>query len=197
MAVAPKPEVDLCTLADVQLYLGETSAATADVLQKLITAVSRAAVTYCGHNFIKADYVEACNGTGTPMLLPHNQPITAVSSLKDGSLQIAPGVAGGNVGFVFDDKCLYLLGGAKFCRAIQNVVVSYTAGYIRTDDSACNIPDDLREAIVEAVADRYKKRTLIGIQSKTIAGETITYTAKDFPANVKTILGLYQKVSFG
>lgn len=196
MAVAPKPAVDLCTLADVTLFIGGDLSASQDVLQMLITAISAAAATYCSRKFIQASYVEAYDGTGTAMLLPQNSPITAVASLSDGSRSIAPGTPGGFTGFVFDAKCLYLLGGARFCKGVQNIVVSYTAGYLGTDNPGCTIPDDLREAVVEAVADRFKKRSLVGIQSKTIAGETITYTAKDFPPAVLTTLKLYRRAAY-
>lgn len=198
MAAPQNLAIDLCTVADVVSYIGGGVGADGlDELQQLVTAISQAAATYCATNFIQATYTETCNGTGTGMLLPHNQPITAVASISVCGHALSPGVGGGQSGFVFDTECLYLLGGARFPRDLQNVVVVYTAGFTNLAASVCTIPYDLRQAVVEAVADRFKRRQNIGIVSKTIAGETITYSAKDFPQSSKFIFNLYQKVSFG
>lgn len=197
--MAANPTIDLATLADVKSYLGGewTSAQDAE-LQRELTALSQTCATYCGRNFIRANYVEQRNGTGTSMLVLRNSPVVSITSLTIGGIARQPETAPGKGdGFALDDNVLYAGGCYIFGKGRMNVVVSYTAGYLPITDANCNIPFDLRQSVIEAVADRYKRRSNIGILSKSIAGETITYGAISIPKSVAQVWDLYQAAAYG
>ncbi len=79
---------------------------------------------------------------------------------------------------------------AAICLAgIQNVVITYTAGYPST-------PPEIAQACIELVALRYRERTRIGEVSKSLGGaETVTYSQKDLSDGIKTLLQQYRLVT--
>lgn len=197
--MAANPTIDLATLADVKSYLGGewTSAQDAE-LQRELTALSQACASYCGRNFLRATYVEQRNGTGTSLLVLRNSPIVSIASLTIGGVaRQAESAPGKGDGYVLDGKTLYAGGCYIYGKGRMNVVVTYTAGYLPITDANCDIPFDLRQSVVEAVADRYKRRSNIGILSKSIAGETITYGSISIPKSVAQVWDMYQDAAYG
>ena len=172
---------DLCALADVKAFLGITSSATDAVLSALITNVSAAIESYCNRTFASAAYTETRNGNGGWRLFLGNGPVTAVVSVAvDG--QAIPAAADALAsGYLFDEGTLYLRGYC-FSRGVQNVTVSYTAGY-------ASVPGDVVQACVEAVAHHFAKRDRIDKASETLGTQqTISDSQADMPAAVKTAL---------
>jgi hypothetical protein len=70
---------------------------------------------------------------------------------------------------------------------MQNVSITYTAGY-----PLASIPDDLAQAVVDMVALYMQERTRVGHESKTLAQETVQYTTKEMPDQIKQKLAPYQ-----
>jgi hypothetical protein len=134
--------MDLCTVAQVQSFLGITDP-TQDtaLLQMLVSSASAFAQTYCGRTFASASYSEAYNGSGNRTQSLKHTPITAVSSLVVGRRSIQPAPIYGDQGFTFDESLLYL-NCEVFWRGVQSVRVSYTAGYLDgvVTDEAVNVP---------------------------------------------------------
>lgn len=202
MAYPVVPNVDLCLVADVQSFLGgEFAPSMADEIQREITAFSRLAASYCGRAFMSADYVEVRNGTGTGTLMLKAAPVTAVASvLADDTIVRVATSPGKGDGFSFNKDTAALYAGRCVCfpKGTQNIVISYTAGYINlVDPTTTTIPQDLRNSIVLAVADLFKKRTNIGVQSKSIAGETIVYGGIKIPVGVAMVWDQYQRAAYG
>ena len=56
------------------------------------------------------------------------------------------------------------------------------------------MPAEIEQACIEVIAIRYKERDRIGQVSKSIGGETVSFSQKDFPDSVRTILNNYKKV---
>ena len=113
-------------------------------------------------------------------------PVTDVSSVVVDGRTISPSASYGEPGYRFDSTCIDLTG-YSFPRGASNVRLSYTAGYSQT-------PPEIEEACIELVSLRFKERDRIGHQSKSLAGETVTFFIKDMPDSVKTTLGNYRKV---
>ncbi len=182
---------DLTTLSNVRAWLatdGMALPATDDaLLTRLITAVSRFMEAVIGQAIAPAAYTWKGGGTGSARLLLPNTPVTAVSSLSiDGKAGAAsPGY--GQAGYSFDRLGLYLGAGAVFPRGVQNVSVAYTAGF-------ASVPADLEQACISTVALRYKERDRVGYASKSIGGETVAFTIRDFPPDALTSLRNYVKV---
>jgi hypothetical protein len=91
-------------------------------------------------------------------------------------------------GYVFSPTQLAIRG-YYFTRRVQNVVITYSAGYAAT-------PPDIAQACIELVALRYRERTRIGEVSKSVgAGETVTYAQKDMSLPIATLLQQYRLVA--
>lgn len=171
----------LCALADVKAYLGITSSATDGVLTTLIGNVSAAIESYCNRTFASASYTETRNGQGGWRLFLANGPVTAVASVSVDGVSIPAAPDALSSGYVVDQNTVYLRGYC-FNRGVQNVTVTYTAGF-------ASVPGDVAQACIECVASHFAKRDRIDKASETLGTQqTISYSQADMPAAVKTAL---------
>lgn len=176
---------DLTTLANVKSWFSPPLTATTDdaLLTRLITAASQFIQTWLGQQLAVQTYTETRDGKGGQKLALTNIPVTALSSLTIDGLAIPPAPDALSPGYAFSPTMLYLRG-YTFTPGFQNVSVTYTAGYAVT-------PPEIEQACIELVALRYKERDRIGHVSKGVAGETVTFTQKDMPPDVQSILNQY------
>jgi len=129
---------DLTTLANVKAWLNTNSASvfptTNDVLlARAISAASMFAKTWLSMPVVPATYVETRNGTGTGVLFLRNRPVLAVTAITLDNVALAPSSPPSQgYGFMNDDTRAYLVGGC-FRQGVQNVVVTYSAGFQLTD----------------------------------------------------------------
>jgi hypothetical protein len=180
---------DLTTLANVKAWLSPPLTTTTDdaLLTRLVTAASQFIQSWLNRAIASQAYTETRNGYGATRLFLRNRPVTAIASLAVGGVAIPPcASAASGAGYLFDDSSVYLVGYA-FTRGFQNVTVAYTAGYAVT-------PPEIEQACIELVALRYKERDRIGHVSKSLAGETVSFTQKDMPADVQTVLDQYRNL---
>ena len=136
---------DLITLAQAQAWLGVNDSVSNTILTSLITSISRAIYSMMQRPTIfPATYSETFDGNGGNAISLKNWPALAVSSaFMDGtSILAAPAlplspVRSYGLGWVLGvtdssppgrPATLYLRGG-RWTRGIQNVAVTYTAGY--------------------------------------------------------------------
>jgi hypothetical protein len=183
---------DLTTLADVKTWLqtGQTSFPTTDdaLLTRLITAASQYIQTWLNRQIALAGYLEVRDGSGGDRLQFACFPVTAVLSLAIDGLPIPAASSVGAAGYTFGATQLSVCG-YRFTRGVQNVVVSYMAGYAVT-------PPDVAQACIELVALRYRERTRIGEISRSLGGaETVAYSQKDLSDAIKTLLQRYRLVA--
>lgn len=176
---------DLTTLANIKGWFSPPLATTNDdtLLTRLITAASQFIQAWLGRQLAIQSYTETRDGTGGQKLAFADTPVTAVSALSIDGQSIPPAPDPLSPGYVFSPTMLYLRG-FSFTPGVQNVSLTYTAGYAAT-------PPEIEQACIELVALRYKERDRIGHVSKGVAGETVTFTQKDMPPDVLTILNQY------
>lgn len=177
----------LTTLANVKAWLKENSV-NADrdaVLTRLIDAASDYVETWLGRTILQDTYSYTVDGHGGAKLVVENYPVIAVSSVMVDNVPIPASVNGG-FGYVFNEVRIALIG-HRFARGLQNVYLSYTAGY-------ATVPAELEQAVIELVSLRYKETDRIGLVSKGLAGETITFSQKDFSRSIQTALEQYRRV---
>lgn len=177
---------DLTTLANVKQWMGITSNAGDADLSRLITAASNAVISYLNRDLFSGQYDLRFNGKGGVTVVLPQYPVTAVSSVIVNGVPIPVGTDMSD-GYFFDEGNVYLRG-YTFSRGVQNVRIQFTAGYATT-------PPEIEQAVIELVSLRHKERERIGITSKGLAGETITFTQKDFTSSVKNVLSQFKKVA--
>lgn len=176
----------LCNLGDVKSQLGITSNATDTVLSTLITNASAFIESYCNRVFALSPYTETRNGTGQDRMYCANGPIVSVSAVTVDTTAQVPAPDALSCGYVFDDDMIYLRGGV-FCRGVQNVVLSYTAGFAQ-------VPFDVAQACIELVTLKFAKRDRIDKLSETLGTQqTQAYSMADMPQQVATTLSNFKR----
>ena len=177
---------DLTTLAKVKEWIPNYSGTADDaLLTRLISAASDYIETYLNRGLLSQAYTTQRDGNGGTRLMFLNYPVTAVSLVKVDQ-QTIPASVNGSPGYVFDSTSVALIG-YTFTRGYQNVSLNYTAGY-------ATIPNEIEQACIELAALRYRDRERIGIQSKGMSGETITFSKKDFTDGIEQTLRQYRRV---
>jgi hypothetical protein len=194
--------LDLTTLDNVKNYLGltvppllaPTPAYTDALLSRMITACSTYAATYCSRVFQLTTYSEVRNGLGGTYMTLKQQPVTAVASLTINGLAIparpplgGQSATGYGYGYTFD-RTRIMVSGPCFYQGMQNVAITYTAGFATT-------PADLEQAIIDWVGDEFKYKDRIGKASEGIEGQTIAFNMKSIPPRVQSVLNIYNTVA--
>ncbi len=174
---------NLTRLENVKGYLGVSTTADDDLFEMLIRAASDFIRSYLGRDITLENYIERLNGMGTNRMVMKNYPITAITSLTIDGTNIPAAADSRHAGYLFDADMIYLVG-FRFNRGFQNVVVNYTAGYI-------SVPAAVEQACIDLAALKYKEKERIGIQSKTLATETVVYKLWDLTESSKNMLGQY------
>jgi hypothetical protein len=193
MAAAPD---DLCTLAELKAWLPNQGSNDDTALQSLISNGSLQILQYMDRPHILAGVIgsvnEAYDGNGSDRLLPRNFPVISVTAVSVDGVAIPQslGFSSGTqtAGYLWDSRRI-LLRGFRFCRGVQNVAVSYTAGYT-------SVPLDLKQAALEAFALTYRQRTHIGEKSNSMGGQvTLSFDMSEVPARSMCVFGQYRRIA--
>jgi hypothetical protein len=178
--------VDLTTVDAVKKYLGITSASDDSLLASLITAASGYIQTFINRVFEVQEYVDKFSGHGNNTWMLRNYPCKTVSIVTINGNTIYPAATATGFGYVYDDISVTVRGHA-FLKGALNCAITYQAGYD-------NVPAEIAQACIELVSLRYKEKDRIGLISKGLAGETISYSQNDMSTAIKTILLNYKKI---
>lgn len=263
--------MNLTTLANVKQYLSITTTNQDALITSLIARESALVEAWTGRTFPSVSNTnKRLNGNGSKKLVLPDQPILSVSAVSILGSAISSSADGVAAGFMFDDTCLYLVGGIagmswgdRFPNVPQSVTVSWEAGY-QTSETAFvptgntptitpvnggtaatvvsvvdnttgltmtqvgsspltgqfsfsagvftfnsaqyndsvtmtykYIPAAVEQAVIEMVGLDLQQRTNIGINSKTLATESITYEKKGISDSAKELLMPYRRVVIG
>ena len=154
-------------------------------------------------------YSETYNGNGKNQLFLKKRPIQSVTSLQIGNVVIPAcpnGPAGVNTaGYLIadDKKSLYIRNGAYgftsvasfpgfgrwcFARGLQNVFVTYSAGFSST-------PPDIELEVIVQVATNYKRKSWIDQKSQALANGagTVSYRDWELPPSVLGCMNRYKR----
>jgi hypothetical protein len=183
---------DLCTLSDLKAWLPNQGNNDDTALQNLITNGSAQVLQYLNRPHILAALIgtltENYDGNGSDRLLPHYYPIIAVNAVTIDGSPIQPSTSPTVPGFLNDTRRI-LLRGFQFCRGVQNVTVSYTAGY-------AGVPLDLKLAAIELFALAYRQRTHIGEKSNAMSSQiTLSFDMSDIPPRSMNVFQQYRRLA--
>lgn len=192
------------TIDDLKLYDGGTMGPAADpVLTLLLAAATTTVAAYCGwRSLYSAEYSEARDGTDGPKLVLANSPVTALSTVMLGTKDlhvITDPLDTQTVGVRVVRTRLLVYNGGKFDKGVNNVAVRYTAGY---DDvqGRYPLPDDIKLAVMMLALLRYRGRQRVGVASKSLATESVTWgdasgaasgAASGVPPEIRGLLAPY------
>jgi hypothetical protein len=179
---------DLTTLANAKQWLNVQTASDDALITRLISAASDYIQTWLNRVFAIAAYTEGRNGYDTDGMAVKNYPITTVTSVLVDGISIPAATGATDSGYVVNEpRTMIYLRGYRFTRGRMNVTLNYSAGFAL-------VPNEIEQACIELVGLRYKDRERIGITGKSMAGESITFSQKDFSDAIQTTLTNYKKV---
>jgi hypothetical protein len=176
---------DLTTIANLKQWLKITDSTNDALLTRLVSASSEFITTWLNRDIFLQAYTGVVDGFGGYKKVLENYPVVSVSSVTVDQAPIPLSINGGN-GYTFNKWRVALIG-YRFNVGVSNVVIQYTAGY-------ATVPPELEQACIELAALRYRELDRIGLISKGLAGETITFTQRDFTQSVRTSLTQYKRV---
>lgn len=176
----------LASAEELKVFLSITHSEDDLALYQAAVAGSRWFENQIGRTVRAADYVELQDGTGGRLIVPSNPPLISVATngvTVNGTtfpLSTGYGVAGYYLnGSVIRLRDLFVSQG------YGNVAIQYRGGYE-------SVPDDIRQAVLEVSAIMYRERDRIGIQSKTLGGEPVSFYYAP-PARVVSTVEAYRR----
>lgn len=176
----------LLTPTDIRLYLTLNAGQDEELLLALCAAAEAFVLAQISmKTFDVTSVAETYNGNGASIMILDRRPIVDITEVMiDG--KVIPAAASWNSnGWLTDLKALYLRGW-RFTPSVQNVRVTYTAGY-------AVVPEDLKRAAIDIVAEKYARRTRQGVTSKSIGSESITYGQNDVTPYARQVFGQYKR----
>jgi hypothetical protein len=129
---------DLTTFSAVNAWLASSAVSSQSQVEGLITSISRA--IYSGlqrPNILPMAYAETLNGNSSSQILLKNWPVISLGSVTLGTMPLIPAPNAASYGYILEpvdptppgrQQNLYFRFG-RFHRGLQNVAVSYSAGY--------------------------------------------------------------------
>lgn len=184
---------DLCTVADLKAWLPNQGNNDDTTLQNLITNGSMIVLNeYLNRPHILASVIgtmiETYDGNEADRLLPRTFPLIAVSAVSVDGVPIPQSTSPVTAGFLWDSRRV-MLRGFRFCRGVQNVSLTYTAGY-------SSVPLDLKQAAIEAFALAYRQRPHIGEKTQSIGGQvTLAFDMSECPPRALSVFQQYRRVA--
>ena len=178
---------DLTTLANVKVWVNLIGGADDALLSRIITSVSNFIQSWLNRQLVSAPYTETYDGNGGQRLMLSNYPVTAVASVAIGNITVPASLSPTQPGFTFDQYGIILRGGYVFASDMANVFVTYTGGYV-------TLPVEIEQAAIELVSLRYAERLRPGVTSRSLGGESVSYTDKGMTDSVSSLLLQYKKV---
>lgn len=137
---------DLTTLAHVKAWLNITNDASDALLQRMITASSKAILNYINRSSLAATtYQDIVDGYGNSWMLIRQWPVISVQSIQFQGMSIVSNVTGQNPpgvtpGYILESpdsisggQQRLTLVGSWFPRGKSNIIMNYTAGYQQTE----------------------------------------------------------------
>jgi hypothetical protein len=186
---------NLTTLAKVKRYLGpeaEDTISADDILTDLIASSSAWVENRIGRSLSEAAYTETRDGNGDTRMILEHYPVADSPELTltvDGETLPKRTTVDGD-GWVLTESEIGVLDlvGYLFTVGVDNVVISYTAGY-------ATVPADIEQACIEHVALRYSDRKRIGVDSMSAGGESAQFSNVGALAYIEGVLDSYRDLS--
>lgn len=201
----PVSTYDLTTVDAVKLYLGGAPTVTDssdDVLQMLISAVSRACATYCSRDFRLLDRTESYTGVGGSNLVLNQGPIISVSSVQNGNITVQASTSVNTTGYIINPPFNLALRGAYWTPGVLAIAISYMAGYLTPGQALSlsppqpdlvTVPEDLQMSVIRTVALIWRRIPNEDKSSLAIAQQTTAFITAAMPPDAKATWDSYAR----
>jgi uncharacterized phiE125 gp8 family phage protein len=179
---------NLTTLADAKGYIPSILPADVEfdaLLERLIAGVSAQFEAETGRSIASAQRTEIRSGTGRTTIVLEHYPVTAVTSVKVNGVVIPKQTVIGDSGWLLLDSRIALVG-YTFTEGLGNVEVVYTAGF-------ATVPGDIGQAVVKMVALQFRDQKSVGLQSRSLSGDGVSYSDGPVLAYWRAIVNLYRR----
>jgi len=175
MAVA---EFSFIAASDVKTFIDESSNTWDTLIETLIDSCTKYAMNYCGGRRFKAPAADETEYYDVDeyqkKIFLRSWPIKSITSVSysNGQPFDNPTWTAYNAATDYNPNTrLGILTFASLPKGNQNIKVVYKGGY----DGNSAVPEDLKLAMIEAVAEVLNKRKSQGISSESIGGGSITW----------------------
>jgi hypothetical protein len=199
------------TVAPTIAITGNGAGATAVVyfaadtaLARLITSCSKLMLRLMNRDAVLSTAVtERRNGSGTDRMALRRWPVVSITSVTVSNTVIPASADGVQAGWVADDHSVLLVGsqypsyfsdgyggsvGAQFVKGYQNVSIVYTYGW-------ATVPEDIAQACIELVAQRWTRKGHVDQDSVNMGGpvaQTTSYQKSALPKEVEQVCQRYK-----
>lgn len=188
----------LCTAAEIKTYLNLAADDTTwdNLFAALIPAFDKFADNYCKRTLSQASHTEYFSGPARVLFL-NNPPIAsdpAVQIWADSSRDFASADLVDTDDYFVDTENGIIHFDSERSSGNKNIKVTYTGGYADAD-----VPDDLKQAAIEAVAKKYQESRdgNIGMVSRTLPDGSVSFRPMELVPQIRMILDLYRNTQSG
>lgn len=205
---------DLTTVAQVQEQQLDIASGDLDLVQALITALSRHILFRTSRRILNGvgSYTDLYDGSGGDKQFVKDYPIISVSAVLVWNVAVPASSDGVSAGYIFDDYSVILLPGTtmgtpafwaapgRWPKGRRNISISYQAGFNSntnppSDSTFAGAPTELGQAVTEYVVQQLKRRDWVDQASKIIAaGETITMRSWEMPPWLERVIEHYKRM---
>lgn len=178
----------LTTLEKVKEFIGLKQPQTeADaLLTRMIDAASAFIENWLERKVLRHSVVEYRDGNGKSELVLKEPDIRLISKVLVNGRAIPESSDFHGYGYRWADWWLILQGDC-FTHGRKNIQIEYEAGFDV-------VPSDIEQAVIDLVTLRFKEKDRIGIQSKTLANETISFFIGELTPSARATLQQYKRV---
>lgn len=158
----------------------QTTAADDELIQRLIDSASAFIERWLGYNILRHEVIDWFDGKGKNEIVLTNPHILSINSIFIDDRIIAPDqYRQADWWIILKNEC--------FPRGRRNVCIAYDVGFD-------TVPADIENVVIDLVGLAYSEQDRIGFQSKSLAGETVSFFTGALSDRSKIALEHYKRV---
>lgn len=191
--------MNLATLDNVKIILGECTPDYDTELTLRLNAISVRAKHFCNRDFIQASYTEVHAG-GESRIYPGNPPVISVTEIiwEDFGNFAAGYTIPSDEYFIVNRGWDIASSGGPFPGNEHGLQLEYVGGYTDVELASTTLPLDLQMAIAQQVTYEFRRRKDTGLTSVSMGnGDIIKVAERDFLPQVRDVLKNYQVPHIG
>jgi len=185
--------VSLLVISDYKTIYDITNTSLDAKIASMLDYAQSVADSYCGYSLEEAVYSSELHDGGVDSIILDNEPVTAITSVLISGVSTTDYLLYKNAKLVYGKLQKSNIDSRKvFPSGMQNVSVSYTAGY-----TAVTMPSDLKLALVKITRSIMNdKQGSNGVVRQTLHGEDRQFSkdiSEYITSEIQSLLNTYKK----